>query len=175
MWPCNTSDEYMKKNRCLYICIFHRLHLQLLLLFSTSWVSHLLGFQKKARSSFIFIIYPYFYFFFMTGSKEETVEFKTRSGILKATQEGESSITLDFPINPPSPYEAQNLQDIVRVVAGNLEIQEVHHSATTKKLLLRLADKYNRFVNSNRITTGSCAVQLHDRSVVVLEANIDLN
>ncbi|KZS06690.1 Phenazine biosynthesis domain-containing-like protein [Daphnia magna] len=77
-------------------------------------------------------------------NKEKTIEFKTRSGILKAIQEGESSITLDFPINPPAPYEAENLPDIVRIVVGNLEIQEVQHSATTKKLLLRLADKYNR-------------------------------
>lgn len=82
--------------------------------------------------------------FHKLGNKEKTIEFKTRSGILKAIQEGESSITLDFPINPPAPYEAENLPDIVRIVVGNLEIQEVQHSATTKKLLLRLADKYNR-------------------------------
>lgn len=82
--------------------------------------------------------------FHKLGNKEKTIEFKTRSGILKAIQEGESSITLDFPINPPAPFEAENLPDIVRIVVGNLEIQEVQHSATTKKLLLRLADKYNR-------------------------------
>ncbi|XP_057375505.1 phenazine biosynthesis-like domain-containing protein 1 [Daphnia carinata] len=82
--------------------------------------------------------------FHKLGNKEKTIEFKTRSGILKAIQEGESSITLDFPINPPSPFEAENLPDIVRIVVGNLEIQDVQHSATTKKLLLRLANKYNR-------------------------------
>ncbi|KAK4008055.1 hypothetical protein OUZ56_013212 [Daphnia magna] len=99
--------------------------------------------------------------FHKLGNKEKTIEFKTRSGILKAIQEGESSITLDFPINPPAPYEAENLPDIVRIVVGNLEIQEVQHSATTKKLLLRLADKYNRFVNSRRFASASGAVQEH--------------
>jgi hypothetical protein len=131
--------------------------LQLLLSFSTNWVSHLLGlvFRKKQE---IHTCNPHLFLFFMTGNKEETIEFKTRSGILKAIQEGESSITLDFPINPPSPYEAKNLRDILRVFAGDLDFQEVHHSATTKKLLLRLADKYNRFVNSNRFT-GQCRVR----------------
>ena len=63
---------------------------------------------------------------------------------MKAIQENESSITLDFPINPPSPYEASNLKDIIHLVAGNLEIQDIQHSFSTKKLLLRLADKYKR-------------------------------
>lgn len=113
--------------------------------------------------------------FHKLGNKEKTIEFKTRSGILKAIQEGESSITLDFPINPPAPFEAENLPDIVRIVVGNLEIQEVQHSATTKKLLLRLADKYNRFVNSRRFASASGAVQEHaDRSVACCVANSDL-
>ena len=80
-----------------------------------------------------------------TGNKEKAIEFNTHSGILKAIQEKDSSITLDFPLNPPSPYQAQNLKDIIRVVVENLEIQDVQHSSTTKKLLLRLADKYKRF------------------------------
>nr|CAH0113790.1 unnamed protein product [Daphnia galeata] len=82
--------------------------------------------------------------FHKLGNKEKAIEFNTHSGILKAIQEKDSSITLDFPLNPPSPYQAQNLKDIIRVVAENLEIQDVQHSSTTKKLLLRLADKYKR-------------------------------
>jgi hypothetical protein len=84
--------------------------------------------------------------FYIIGNKEKAIEFNTLSGILKAIQENDSSITLDFPLNPSSPYEAQNLKDIIRVVANNFEIQDVQHCSTTKKLLLRLADKYKRFV-----------------------------
>ena len=87
-----------------------------------------------------------------TGNKEKAIEFNTHSGILKAIQEKDSSITLDFPLNPPSPYQAQNLKDIIRVVVENLEIQDVQHSSTTKKLLLRLADKYKRRSNAKKQT-----------------------
>ena len=82
----------------------------------------------------------------LIGNQSQMIEFKTRSGILKAIQGDNSSVTLDFPINPPSPYKASHLKDIIDIISPDLDIQDIQYSSTTKKLLLRLADKYHRYV-----------------------------
>jgi len=79
------------------------------------------------------------------GNKSKTIEFQTSSGmVLRASKDETSSITLDFPLNAPSPYEAENLQQIVKIAVGDFEVQDIQLSPTTKKLVIRLADKYSR-------------------------------
>jgi len=80
------------------------------------------------------------------GNKSKTIEFKTRSGILKAsrTLNGSDLITLDFPANSSLTYEALSLSSLLKVTTGDLEILEVKISESTRKLIVRLADKYTR-------------------------------
>lgn len=90
--------------------------------------------------------------FQMIGNKAQTIEFTSLSGILKAKQELESSgkpnqikstkITLDFPLNAPSPFVASD--EIIRAVVKDFKIKDVQLSTATKKLLLRLDDCYKR-------------------------------
>ena len=82
----------------------------------------------------------------LTGNKSQTIEFKTLSGVLKASRKirDSSLITLDFPINSSSTYQANNLESLLKVTTGDLEILEVRVSESTKKLIVRLADKHTR-------------------------------
>lgn len=81
--------------------------------------------------------------YFFTENKSSILEFKTRSGVLKARKENDGSITLDFPSNPPSRLNNINAA-LIKVIIGDLDVFEIQYSSVTKKLLIRLADHYNR-------------------------------
>jgi len=80
------------------------------------------------------------------GNNLDTIEFKTLSGVLKASRtcRNSSLITLDFPTNSSLTYNAPNMDSILKVTIGDLEVHEVRISESAKKLIVRLADKYTR-------------------------------
>lgn len=86
--------------------------------------------------------------FFSSGNTAKTIEFETRSGVLKASRAEDGGITLDFPSNEPSAYDA-DLSALIQITAGGLKLQDVQLSTTTKKLLLRLDDRYTRYSTIN--------------------------
>ena len=74
------------------------------------------------------------------------LRFKSKSGILKAAKDGEE-ITLDFPLNPCSHIQHTDKADIAPLVTaavGNLPVEDVQYSPTTRKLLLRFPDTFTR-------------------------------
>lgn len=77
------------------------------------------------------------------GNQAKTIEFETLSGILKASQTEDLGIALDFPINEPSPCNT-DVSALLKEATGDLIVQDVQLSPTTKKLLLRLDDQYTR-------------------------------
>lgn len=79
----------------------------------------------------------------LLGNEFSTLEFQTRSGILKAKQETDKSITLDFPANAPTPFNSFDAK-FLQVAVADLDVEEVQYSSTTKKLLIRLADQCKR-------------------------------
>ncbi|KAM9860667.1 phenazine biosynthesis-like domain-containing protein 1 [Aulostomus maculatus] len=74
-----------------------------------------------------------------------TVVFETKSGDLCVTQQGEGFV-LDFPLNPPTQQDPNDFKDIVKASVGDHPVQDVYLSASTKKLLIRLADSCDRSV-----------------------------
>ncbi|CAL8243484.1 unnamed protein product [Lota lota] len=72
-----------------------------------------------------------------------TVVFETKSGDLSVTQCGER-IVMDFPLNPPTRQDPNDFKDIIKAAIGNLPVQDVCLSPSTKKLLIRLADTCER-------------------------------
>lgn len=77
---------------------------------------------------------------------ETTLEFETKfKGTLAATMNWSTDrISLDFPLAPPSPISATQLECLPQLLAHLLvtsstdEIHSVHYSPLTKKLLVRL-------------------------------------
>ncbi|XP_076012129.1 phenazine biosynthesis-like domain-containing protein 1 [Genypterus blacodes] len=74
-----------------------------------------------------------------------TLVFETKSGELSVIQCGERFI-MDFPLNPPTKQDSNEFRDIIKAAVGNLPVQDVHLSSTTKKLMVRLADSCDRSV-----------------------------
>ncbi|TRY90537.1 hypothetical protein DNTS_002662 [Danionella cerebrum] len=71
--------------------------------------------------------------FYLKKNINPFVEFHTMSGELYVRQH-EDSIIMDFPLNKPQP----------QAVVGNLPIEDVCYSQTTKKLMIRLTDTCQR-------------------------------
>ena len=75
----------------------------------------------------------------MLGNANEQLRFQTKSGLLRATRDGDN-ITLDFPLNPCTPEDPSPLQELIKLTVGGLPLADVQYSASTGKLLLRLSD-----------------------------------
>ena len=74
----------------------------------------------------------------------QELRFHTKSGVLKAVNNGEE-ITLDFPLNPPAPLQHQtDIQPLITAAVGGIPLQDIQYSPTTKKLLLRFPDTFTR-------------------------------
>ncbi|XP_007897242.2 phenazine biosynthesis-like domain-containing protein 1 isoform X1 [Callorhinchus milii] len=71
--------------------------------------------------------------------------FETLSGELHARQAG-SDIVLDFPLNRTTVQDEKEIKELIKGAVGDLNIQDIHYSSKTKKLLVRLNDAYERTV-----------------------------
>ncbi|XP_010887212.2 phenazine biosynthesis-like domain-containing protein isoform X2 [Esox lucius] len=83
--------------------------------------------------------------FYKKNNVNPTIVFKTLSGELAVQRRGES-IVMDFPLNKPSPVGLSEFKDIVKVAVGDQPVQDICLCGTTKKLMVRLADKCDRSV-----------------------------
>ncbi|KAI7805307.1 phenazine biosynthesis-like domain-containing protein [Triplophysa rosa] len=81
--------------------------------------------------------------FHIKNNVNPVVVFETMSGELYVRQHGESLI-MDFPLNKPKPQDQHEVIDLLRAAVGDLPIQDVCYSETTKKLMVRLADTCDR-------------------------------
>ncbi|XP_051945361.1 phenazine biosynthesis-like domain-containing protein [Xyrauchen texanus] len=81
--------------------------------------------------------------FYLKNNANHVVVFETLSGELFVRQHGES-IIMDFPLNKPKPQDQHEIKDLLRAAVGDLPIHDVYYCATTKKLMIRLADTCNR-------------------------------
>ncbi|KAK9964556.1 hypothetical protein ABG768_005720 [Culter alburnus] len=81
--------------------------------------------------------------FYLKKNVNPVVVFETMSGELHVRQHGESLI-MDFPLNKPQPQVQHEIKDLLKAAVGDLPIQDVCYSPTTKKLMIRLADTCNR-------------------------------
>ncbi|XP_051507671.1 phenazine biosynthesis-like domain-containing protein [Myxocyprinus asiaticus] len=81
--------------------------------------------------------------FYLKNNANHVVVFETMSGELFVRQHGESLI-MDFPLNKPKPQDQHEIKDLLRAAVGGLPIHDVYYCATTKKLMVRLADTCNR-------------------------------
>ena len=77
--------------------------------------------------------------FHVLGNPNEQLRFQTKSGLLRATRDGDN-ITLDFPLNPCTPEDPSPLQELIKLTVGGLPLADVQYSASMGKLLLRLSD-----------------------------------
>lgn len=81
--------------------------------------------------------------FYEMGNQSDQLEFSSRSGPLYVTRSGKK-ISLNFPLNPPSPRGQEDLKRLLEICVGDLEmIQEVQLSKNSK-LLIRLKDHVTR-------------------------------
>ncbi|KAK3891194.1 hypothetical protein Pcinc_004909 [Petrolisthes cinctipes] len=106
--------------------------------------------------------------FHCLGNKKEQLEFETLSGVLVARQEG-SHIVLDFPSNPPRPLTQEEevaLTSLVKAAAGDLKVEQVQLSPTTKKLLVRLNNSCTRQQLEAVRPDPSSLLTLHNGSMV---------
>ncbi|XP_038831128.1 phenazine biosynthesis-like domain-containing protein 2 isoform X2 [Salvelinus namaycush] len=83
--------------------------------------------------------------FYKKKNVNSTVVFETLSGELYVRQQGES-IVMNFPLNKPTPVGLKEFKDIVKAAVGDQPVQEVCLCATTKMLMVRLADSCDRSV-----------------------------
>ncbi|XP_065152928.1 phenazine biosynthesis-like domain-containing protein 2 [Paramisgurnus dabryanus] len=81
--------------------------------------------------------------FYIKNNVNPVVVFETVSGELCVRQNGES-IIMDFPLNNPTPQDQNEVKELLRAAVGDLPIQDVCYSETTKKLMVRLADTCDR-------------------------------
>ncbi|KAI7805516.1 phenazine biosynthesis-like domain-containing protein [Triplophysa rosa] len=81
--------------------------------------------------------------FYIKNNVNPVVVFETLSGELNVHQHGESLI-MDFPLNKPKPQDQHEVKELLKAVVGDLTIQDVCYSETTKKLMVRLADTCDR-------------------------------
>ncbi|KAG7279161.1 hypothetical protein CRUP_022356 [Coryphaenoides rupestris] len=66
-----------------------------------------------------------------------TVVFETKSGDLSVTRCGER-IVMNFPLNPPTRQDPNEFKDFIKAAVGNLPVQDVYLSPSTKKLLISI-------------------------------------
>ncbi|XP_048060701.1 phenazine biosynthesis-like domain-containing protein [Megalobrama amblycephala] len=81
--------------------------------------------------------------FYLKKNVNPVVVFETMSGELHVRQH-EESLIMDFPLNKPQPQVQHEIKDLLKAAVGDLPIQDVCYSPTTKKLMIRLADTCNR-------------------------------
>ncbi|XP_062503685.1 phenazine biosynthesis-like domain-containing protein [Corticium candelabrum] len=109
--------------------------------------------------------------FSVCKNASENITFETLSGELMARQSGKGSITLDFPLNPPEPYDRDKVESLVRAAVGEVTVKEVQYSPTTKKLLVRLDDSVTRQMLENLNPDSSDLLSAHSgdsvRGVIV--------
>lgn len=81
----------------------------------------------------------------MYNNSSTELSFSTLSGDLKAIHNKEdSTISLDFPLAPPSQEKMIDHSEIINLVSGGLEINDCQFSSSTRKLLLCLSDGVTR-------------------------------
>ncbi|XP_067241336.1 phenazine biosynthesis-like domain-containing protein 1 isoform X2 [Chanodichthys erythropterus] len=81
--------------------------------------------------------------FYLKKNVNPVVVFETMSGELHVRQH-EESLIMDFPLNNPKPQDQHEIKDLLKAVVGDLPIQDVCYSATTRKLMIRLSDTCDR-------------------------------
>ncbi|XP_055027214.2 phenazine biosynthesis-like domain-containing protein [Misgurnus anguillicaudatus] len=81
--------------------------------------------------------------FYMKNNVNPVVVFETLSGEL-CVRQNEESIIMDFPLNKPKIQAQHEVKDLLKAVVGDLPIQDVCYSETTKKLMVCLADTCER-------------------------------
>ncbi|XP_012672454.1 phenazine biosynthesis-like domain-containing protein [Clupea harengus] len=67
------------------------------------------------------------------------IVFDTLSGELCIRMRGDC-IVMDFPLYTSTPQDPHEVADLIKVVVGDLPLEDARYSEDTKKLLLRLAD-----------------------------------
>ncbi|XP_074088478.1 phenazine biosynthesis-like domain-containing protein isoform X2 [Macrotis lagotis] len=83
----------------------------------------------------------------------QTVTFETLSGELKARQAADG-IIMDLPLYLTHPKDVKEVQDLIKVALGNVQVQDIHYSPDTKNLLVRINDSYGRsFLESLEVNT----------------------
>ena len=84
------------------------------------------------------------------GNQSNEICFSTKSGVLKAVQNGEE-VTLDFPLNPCKHIDStvNHIQQLITTALGDTPIMDTQYSPTTKKLLLRFPDSFTRIELEN--------------------------
>ncbi|XP_056326908.1 phenazine biosynthesis-like domain-containing protein [Danio aesculapii] len=81
--------------------------------------------------------------FYLKKNINPFVVFETMSGEL-CVRRHEDSIIMDFPLNKPQPQDQCEFKHLLTAVVGDLPIECVCYSPTTKKLMIRLADTCDR-------------------------------
>ncbi|KAK7148672.1 hypothetical protein R3I93_012879 [Phoxinus phoxinus] len=81
--------------------------------------------------------------FYIKKNINPVVVFETMSGDLYVRQH-EESLIMDFPLNKPKPQDQHEIKDLLKAAVGDLPIQDVCYSPSTKKLMIRLADTCDR-------------------------------
>ncbi|XDV50222.1 hypothetical protein PO909_019316 [Leuciscus waleckii] len=81
--------------------------------------------------------------FYIKKNINPVVVFETMSGDLYVRQH-EDSLIMDFPLNKPKPQDQHEIKDLLKAAVGDLPIQDVCYSPSTKKLMIRLADTCDR-------------------------------
>ncbi|XP_077093308.1 phenazine biosynthesis-like domain-containing protein [Siphateles boraxobius] len=81
--------------------------------------------------------------FYIKKNINRVVVFETMSGDLYVRQH-EESLIMDFPLNKPKPQDQHEIKDLLKAAVGDLPIQDVCYSLSTKKLMIRLADTCDR-------------------------------
>ncbi|XP_061491152.1 phenazine biosynthesis-like domain-containing protein [Rhineura floridana] len=76
-------------------------------------------------------------------NRNSTLTFITLSGELHAREAGDH-IILDLPLYSTYPQDFQEVEKLVKVAVGDMNVQDVCYSPDTKKLLVRLSDVYER-------------------------------
>ncbi|XP_070800938.1 phenazine biosynthesis-like domain-containing protein isoform X2 [Pituophis catenifer annectens] len=81
---------------------------------------------------------------FTKKNMNPTLTFKTLSGELKARKAGDE-IILDLPLYFTYPQDFQEVEELVKVAVGDMNVEEVRYSPDTKKLLICLSEVYERY------------------------------
>ena len=75
---------------------------------------------------------------------QRELRFHSKSGVLKAINNKEE-IMLDFPLNLPAPLQHKtDVQPLITAAVGEIPLQDIQYSHTTKKLLLRFPNTFTR-------------------------------
>ncbi|XP_063047139.1 phenazine biosynthesis-like domain-containing protein 1 [Engraulis encrasicolus] len=78
--------------------------------------------------------------FYHKSNINEMIVFETMSGELCNHLRGDR-IVMDFPIYSTAPQEPQEISELIKAVVGDLPLDDVQYSESSKTLILRLADK----------------------------------